>query len=316
MWADETGCIQCREVRPIASGTASMYYRNQTEMLNEDGTWSVIDEGNLISVESSVDDDLRNWISVISAHDEAVSATVAGPSDYITSPPDYRRSEIRSFLLDTHELAIAVASRVYEDLNRLRYTASATIEGDSRMTIGRIVEIYDPFATQSFIKYFVYDFSSDFSSGSYTMTLGLTGGDGPGSPPISNIAPVAMFTSRVEREELASGEGFIEVFVDASGSYDPDGPDDQLTYAWYCEGFDVGEGITHSYILTESVPYLEITLVVTDSGTPPLSNEITIDVPTSAAHGLVEVRSFYIASDVSVYISRDGGKTWIQTELY
>ena len=316
IWSDENGYIQCREVRAIASETASMSYSSQTEALNNDGTWTVINEGNLITVESNVDDDLRNWIEVISSHDENVSATVAGPSDYITSPPDYRRSEIRSFLLDTHELAIAVATRVYNDLNRLRYTAKATIEGDPRMTIGRTVEIYDQYVTQSSIKYFVYDFSSEFSSGNYTMTLGLTGGSGPGSLPISNVAPVAMFTYRVEREELANEDGFIEVFVDASDSYDPDGSDDQLTYAWTCEGFDSGSGITNSYILTSVVPYLTITLIVTDSGTPSLSNSITIDVPTSAAHGLVEVRSFYVASGTSVYTSKDGGKTWVAKELY
>ena len=316
LWADENGCVQCREVRPFASETAAMTYTSQTETLNADGTWTVVLEGNLISIESSVDDDLRNWIEVISSHDENVSATVAGPSNYITSPPDYRRSEIRSFLLDTHELARAVAERVYLDLNRLRYTARAVIEGDQRVKIGRTVEIYDSYATQGLIKYFVYDFSSDFSSGNWTMTLGLTGGSGPGSLPISNISPVAMFTYRVEREELASGQALIEVFVDASDSYDPDGPDDSLTYSWYCEGHDVGTNVTNSYVLTSSVPYLRVTLTVTDSGTPPLSNSITIDIPTTAAHGLVEVRAFYVASGTSVYVSEDGGKTWKETELY
>ena len=316
LWSDESGCVQCREVRPIASETAAMSYYSQTEMLNNDGTWTTILEGNLISVESTVDDDLRNWIEVISSHDENVSSTVAGPSDYITSPPDYRRSEIRSFLLDTHELAIAVATRVYQDLNRLRYTARAVIEGDPRMTIGRTVEIYDPYATQTIIKYFVYDFSSEFSSGNWTMTLSLVGGSGPGSLPISNVSPVAMFTYRVEREELASGVGLIEVFVDASDSYDPDGSDEDLVYSWYCDGYPTGAGVTHSYILTSVVPYLKVTLVVTDKGLPPLSNSITIDVPTSAAHGLVEVRTFYVASGTKVYVSFDGGKSWVETELY
>lgn len=316
LWSDENGCIQCREVRPIASQTAAMAYHSQIEALQPNGTWIVINQGNLLSVEANVDDDLRNWIEVISAHDDNVSATVAGPSNYITSPPDYRRAEIRSFLLDTHELARAVAERVYEDLNRLRYTASATIEGDSRMAIGRTVEIYDPFATVTPVRYFVYDYSSDFSSGNWTMTLGLTGGSGPGSLPISNISPVPMFTYRVEKEELDSGVVLIEVFVDASDSYDPDGPDENLTYAWYCDGFDVAYGITNSYVTTTFVPFLAVTLVVTDQGVPPLSSSITINVPTSPAHGLVEVRAFYVASGTRVHVSEDGGKTWIETELY
>jgi len=269
----------------------------------------------LISVESSVDDDLRNWVTVISAHDENISSTVAGPSYYITSPPDYRRSEIRSFLLDTYELAIAVANRVYQDLNRLRYTASATIEGDQEMAIGRTVEIYDPYATRDFIKYFVYSYSSEFSAGSWTMTIELVGGDGPGSPPTSNIAPIATFTYRVEREDVV-GAKLIEVFVDATDSYDPNGDVDDLIYSWYCDGYDTKSSIKTHYVVTDGSSSLTVTLIVTDDGTPPLSGTITFTISLSAASGLVETRTIYAAIGTKVNISFDGGKNWTETELY
>lgn len=315
IWADENGCVQCREVRPIASETAFTTYRSQAETLNANGTFTVTTSGTLMSVESNVDDDLRNWIEVISSADENITATVAGPSYYITSPPDYRRSEIRSFLLDTYELAIAVANRVYQDLNRLRYTARVTIEGDQGMTIGRTVEIYDPYATQSFIKYFVYSYSSEFSSGNWVMDLELVGGSGPGSPPVSNVAPIPTFTWRVEREDV-TGASLTEVFVDATDSYDPDGATEDLTYAWYCEGYSAATGVTNHYVVTNGSLSLVVTLTVTDAGTPPLSGSITVTIPLTANAGLVETRIIYAAIGTAVYISYDGGKSWIPTELY
>lgn len=310
LWADKSGNIQCREVRPIASSTASQAYRSQSESYDGAGVWTVNAYGNLLSIDTDKNDDLRNWVEVIGYGD--IKATVAGESDYVPSPPTYRRTEIRSYLLDTPELVTAVAQRVYEDLNRLRYTATASIEGDPRLEIGQTIELYDPYTTEESIKYFLYDFSSSMGGGRWTMDLTLVGGLGTGSAPIGNVSPVALFVSSVNQEKLANGDTITDVFVDASPSYDPDGPLSGLSYVWVCSGFDNATDITHTYIVS-GLSVLTVTLIVTDSGTPQLSNEFSQDI--SLVSNVKWKTIFAVTSDM-VWTTSDGGVTWASREIY
>jgi len=321
IWADKSGNVQCREVRPIASETASQVYQSQKETYNNGEDWTIVRIGNLLRVEASKDDDLRNWIEVNNAQvgELRVTSTVAGESDFVPNPPGYRRTEVSSYLLDTPELVTAAATRIYTDLNRLRYTARASIEGDPRLELGQTIELYDEYATIVPIKYFLYDYSSSLKSGNWTMDLSLVGGAGDdleGSEPISNISPVAMFTSRVEREFLSDGSIITEVTVDASGSYDPDGAVTDLSYLWICSGYSNQTGMTHTYVVSgEDVQALYVSLTVTDSGTPPLSNTFsrTITFPTVSG---IQWKTIFAATATEVWVTDNGGAGWYHRELY
>jgi len=318
LWADKSGYIQCREVRPIASNTYAQQYKSQIEEYDEDGSWTVTQEGNLISLSASKDDDLRNWVTVYGY--DGISATVAGESDYVPTPPTYRRTEIRSYLLDTPELVVAVASGIYTDLNRLRYTARATIEGDSRLEIGQTLSVYDAFATLSAVNYFLYDYTSQFAAGEWLMDLNLVGGIGEGSAPIGNISPIAMFTWRIEGETLANGSGIYEVFLDGGSSYDPDGPFEELLFTWTYSGtmFDslqTASGSIHNFFIEEG-GIIYVTLTVQDQGTPPLSNSVSHEIYVQFGEDEINWKTIFVASDRYVYCSDSGGAGWIQQELY
>jgi len=311
IWADKAGHVQCREVRPIGSATPAQIYRSQEESYDGDGAWTVTQSGNLLSISTSKSDDLRNWVTVYGYGGLVV--TVAGESDYVPSPPTYRRTEIRSYLLDTPELLTAVASGVYTDLNRLRYTARATIEGDPRLEIGQTIRLYDEYSTTTSIDYFLYDFTSSFRAGQWTMDLNLVGGTGEGSEPIGNISPIAMFNARVEAEALAGGNTIFDVTVDASPSYDPDGAFEDLSFTWTASGYDNAYGVTHTYTVTEAGT-MYVTLTVQDNGNPPLSSQITLPIELSLEAG-VEFKTIFVASGKFVYSSDDGGASWIQRQL-
>jgi hypothetical protein len=313
IWADQCGCVQCREVAQIASETPSVTYQSQTEQYLENGSWTTTVNGNLLNVEAKKDDDLRNWVTVIGYGD--LASTVAGESDYVPDPPKYRRVEVRSYLLDTPELLIAVANRIYTDLNRLRYTSSVTIEGDPRITLGMVIAIYDKFATSETMNYILYDYSSEFTAGSWVMTLNLTGGVGTGSEPVGNISPVALFEYSVESEYMDGDAIHTDVFVDASSSYDPDGDLEDLSYVWTVSGFDNGTGITNVYHLTEQSS-LVVTLTVTDSGDPQLSNSMTQTISCLVGEGATWKTLFVAGPDSTVYYSADGGKTWNSRQVF
>jgi len=315
IWADKGGHVQAREIRPIGSSTPSLTYRSQEEAYAGDGSWTVTQSGNLLALSASRDDDLRNWVTVYGY--DGINTTVAGESDYVPSPPTYRRTEIRSYLLDTPELLVTVASGIYNDLNRLRYTARATIEGDPRLEIGQTVRLYDSHVMTDTIDYFLYDYTSSLRAGVWTMEMTLVGGVGAGtegSPPIANIAPVAMFIYRVEQEFLADGSALFDVTVDATPSYDPNGPVEELLYTWTCSGFATASGIMHTYSFTESgVAY--ITLNVQDQGTPQLSSEITLPVTLDPGEGL-QWKTIFVASGNYVYTSDNSGASWREQELW
>ena len=310
LWADPIGCIRCKETANIASGTPAVTYQSQEETYNEDSMWTVTTSGNLLTVKTTRADDVRNWITVIGWGDLNVS--VIGDSPYVPDPPKYKRVEIRSYLLDTYELLIAVATRVYNDLNRLRYTASASIEGDPRLSLGTIVRIYDPFSTYVEVDYILNSYSSRFTAGSWLMDLTLTGGVGEGSPPAGRIAPIALFEYSVEREGLVLDD-VIAVTVDGSESYSPEGLD--LSYIWTCSGYLNATGVRHVYV-TDALSPLTVTLTVTDDGEPPLSDNLTRVVSLLPEEGTeVEEKVLFVGSGSKVFSTLNSGRSWSSSDI-
>ncbi len=311
LWADKSGYVRAREVLNIAGATYAQTYQSQEETYDGAGLWTITKEGNLLAISTSKDDDLRNWIEVIGY--EGISSTVAGLSDYVPSPPTYRRTEIKSDLLDTDALAVAAASKIFTDLNRLRYKARVSIEGDPRIELGQTIRLYDKHALTAYSNYLLYDFSSTFRPEQWTMDLNLIGGEGEGAPAIGNIAPIAMFTSSIEQDYLENDTYIYEIYVNASSSYDPDGARENLLYNWVASGFPTTSGIDNVYTVSVTGTFL-VTLTVTDQGTPTISYIFVqyISHPASTA----KWKTIFMAVDQYIYSTINGGEVWLQKELY
>ncbi len=310
LWADNSGIVRCREVRSLASTTVSQSYNSQYESYDEDSGFTVEIEGNLISLETQVDDDLRNWIYVEGYG--GLNDTQYAPSEYISTPPTYRRAEIKSYLFDTQAMVNTVSARVLSDLNRLRRTARAAIEGDPRVDIGQTVSLQDSFSTAGTENYFLFDFNSSFESGKWDMDLSLVGG----LAGLGNIRPVAQFSSTVESYFDSSGDIFSDIYVDGSDSYDPDGSLEDLTFIWVCSGYSTVSGVspTNNYVVTDSIP-ITVELTVVDSGSPPLSDSVAHEIDPDPGY-MVFNKSIWTVADQTVFFSGNGGLYWIEQTLY
>lgn len=251
IWATSDGIVKLRWTSPYASENASLSYSYEPSTT----------KGHLLNVTSKKSDTaLRNRIEVRGYTPDdgnQITATKYADSIYVPTPPQWRRAEVASDFIDTQGLATWTASSVFNDLNRLAYTASADIEGDPRLQIGQTVEIIDDFAVDDGMKYFLYDYSSSMSVAAYRHSLGLVGGIGSGSEANVTVPPIACFGYEFD-------EGSLTILCNANISYDPDGS--ISGYLWVAIGYANGSGITQDYVISDpsGVTSLVVTLTVTD----------------------------------------------------
>ncbi len=317
VWADPTGYVQLKDIRPIASNNFAFTFQSQVDIYTTSGYWEQERQGNIVSLESSVEDDVRNWIEV-QGYDPTASggniyATVAGASDYVPTPPTYRKAEVRSDMLETQGQVSATAAKLYNELNRLKYTARATVEGESELRIGQTIKFIDDFVVSSGMCYFLYDYSTRHDDSGYIAELSCVGGTGEGSPASGNISPVASFNAQPVRHE-----GYYDIVCDASTSYDPNG--DNLSYDWTCAGYDPAVGIRTTYTAS-GVSSITINLEVTDDGSPSLSSSTTrivslLPVGVEGGGGSnIKEQALFIAAGTKVYATVNGGNSYTEFEL-
>ena len=312
VWADPQGIVQMREIQTIASSGAALTFQTQLEY--HDGDIFIRQrKGNIVSVASKVDDDVRNWVTV-TYEDPATSgndltATVYGDSPYIPDPPRYRKTEITSYMLDTQDMLNAVALRIYNDLNRLRYSATLRIEGEPRLELGQTVRVVDDYTIGSGMNYFVYDYSTTYDSNGYFADVTVVGGAGEGSPAVGNIAPVALFRFNVNRIVL-DGVTYSDVWVDGSDSYDPDGS--IVSYLWTSTGFPQASGVVHHYLVSGTSITVSLTVTDDDGMTDTITQVKSLE-PGEGAN--VKERSIYYAEGTEVYVTDDSGVNWTSFTL-
>jgi len=271
IWATPDGTVKLKMGRGrIASSTYNLSYSREVDIFYPPESFVESLFGSIISITAdSSDENLRNWVDVIGYEEDNIHAHASYPSDYVPDPPTYKRCEITSELIDVQSVAEAIANKVLSDLNRITYSAQVSIIGDPRLQIGQTIGIYDPYAVSpTVMNYFLDDYSSTFSARGYTIDLGLTGGVGTGSVPISgNKPPVAIWYPTI-----TSGE----IICKAENSYDPDGLDSGLTYVWYCAGYSTKSGLGDSYNWNSydvvGSGTLVVSLHLTDSGSPKLTS--------------------------------------------
>lgn len=249
IWATPDGMVKLRYARPFASVDYSQEYTTIS--------------GHLLRIGADVtDEDLRNRIEVRGYdYGEGAGGQVYvvkyADSDYVPDPPKYRRAEVVSDLIDIDAMAEWIASGVLRDLNRLKYSANVSIEGDPRLQIGQTVKIIDPYAASG-INYFVYDYSARVSSSDYTNELSLVGGLDVGSDPNELVEPIAAFDYTV-----VSGTS-LTVYCDATIAYDPDGS--ISNYLWECSGYGNQTDVTADFYVSDpsSITSITVNLTVTD----------------------------------------------------
>jgi hypothetical protein len=328
LWADPWGRIRCKLITPVAANTPAISYSVQREVYDPiKDDYIITNDGQIVDIDAKVSDEyLRNYIRVYGYN--SMYHDFVGASDFIPEPPTYYRAEVSDPNLDTYELIDAVGTRMLNELNRIRYTADVTIEGDPRLEIGMTIGIADDFSfgteTDPLFRiyhptdirarnYFLYGYTHNFTPGNFRTTMNLVGGIGVGSEAVSNVSPTAIFTYSRELEHIL-GSNIVDIKVDASKSYDSDGPVEDLTYQWVCSGFEDVTGVSHTYV-TEGSGYLVVTLTVTDKGLPiPLSSSITQAIPLSPTNEeQINYKSIYLANAGHVISSTNGGIDWIDT---
>lgn len=312
VWADSQGVVQMRDVYALAASGAAINLKTQLDDYDEETqTFSTLREGNVVSLRTKVDDDLRNHITVYNPMDENLSTTVFGDSPYIPNPPQYRKAEVSSYMLDTQAMINAVAIRIYKDLNRLRYTAEARTEGIQALSLGQTVSIQDEYVTTS-SGYFVYEYTSSHDSTGYYNEITLVGGVGEGSAAIGNVAPIAQIAYEINIVNL-DGTNYFDVWLSGSDSYDPDGSIE--TYAWDVSGESTKYGENVSYLVLATESSISVTLTVTDNMA--LTDTFTMAIPLgTTSGGNIRTRSIFYSSGTNVYATSDSGGTWDSFALY
>jgi hypothetical protein len=209
-------------------------------------------------------------------------------------------------MLDTQDMLTTIALRIYNDLNRLRYSATVRTQGEPKLELGQTVQIIDDYTVGNGMNYFVYDYSTSHDSNGYFADVTVVGGAGEGSPAVGNISPVALFKFSVNRVVL-DGVTYNDVWVDGSDSYDPDGS--IASYLWTSTGFPNATGVTNHYLVSGAVTSITVTLKVTDADA--MTDTITqVKSLEAGGGGNIKERSIYYAEGTSVYATDDSGATW------
>ncbi len=314
--------LELAHSRPVAAPTASLTFQSETSTRSGD-LWTRTRAGNLLSIESERSDEpLRNYI-VVKGYDESnpnnpdISSTVAGLSDYVPTPPTYRKAEIVSYMIDTQSMANVIAQRVYTDLNRISYTADADVVGINNLEVGKTVQFYDDYACPSGMRYYLYDYTTTHDNRGWKASLGCVGGVGDGSDATYNQSPVAIITSDGTERQQIDGNMVTTLFLNGLESYDPGGDDDDLTYLWVASGYANQTGSRATYTVASGTAVISVTLTVTDSGTPQLSDSTTRDFTVVASGTDIQIteKAIFVAADTYIYATLDGGQSWTELEL-
>ncbi len=161
----------------------------------------------------------------------AIGVTVDAPSPYVPTPPGYRETAIQSDLIETYDLASAIATRTLGEVNRRVETVTLPLaRGDSGLYPGMTVAVVsDALGLTAANLYRVVEAQHTYGAQGYQTTLTLQGGAASeGTDP--NQAPLAAIDYALEIEGLANGDEVVIAALDGSGSHDPDGA--IVAYAW------------------------------------------------------------------------------------
>ncbi len=237
----------------------------------------------------------------------AIAVTVSAPSPYVPTPPGFRELVIESDLIETYDLANAIATRTLGEVNRRVETVTLPLtKGDSGLYAGMTVAVVAPALDLTGANlYRIVETQHGYGGQGYQTTITLQGGAASaGTDP--NQPPLAAIDYELEIEGLASGAEIVVAALDGSGSHDPDGT--IATYAWSgvpVSPTPIGAGVVASAVYNPfpATPPT-VTLTVTDDHGRPGSATRTI----TRAAGKVYTRDLWYC-DGTLHFSPDQ-KVW------
>jgi hypothetical protein len=211
-------------------------------------------------------------------------------------------------LIDTAAKAGTVAGRIVAVKDRLNTRATAVIDGDVELVLGRTVYIGDPDYSGIEANFFLESYITSWTGEDFSTTLTLVGGENAGGA--VNISPFALFTYVADLEWVL-GTAQALLTLDGRGAVDLDGT--IASRVWSSNqvpeivaGTD--EVITLLVDLSVLVTPFNVTYQVTDNDGATDSISLEVNLDASAAD--VASPALYVAADTYFSASPDTGQTW------
>ena len=221
--------------------------------------------------------------------------------------------ETSSDLLETDDACATLAARLLADHNRVITQVEMAVAGNPYLMPGMTILLSAPsVGIAAGTPFFVVHLRHAFSSGDgFTSDVTLYGG-ASGEGYRTELRPVAAFTYQITAETVAPGgvaEALLTVVCDASSSYDPDTPFEELSFTWSSGGTPAtGTGVRYSFAAPPSAfapPGIDVTLTVSDG-----TSEDVLTQTVKGGSAPVALRELYVAGNAAAYGSPDGGATW------
>ena len=294
VYADAAGVVRFKRKPRNYSGFTQWAYSTKTNH-------------NTFKVKKTVTNtDLRNYVEVRGA--SGIVAIRRGPSEYIGSTP-YRGVLISNELIDTQGIANYMASRVYNDLNRLKVTLNIEADGNPFILPGDSISISSRVITGS---YLVEEHNTSMSSEGYFSEI--TAVQFTGDVPEEEEPVVSIVADFVPLQLSVVGDPKWVVQFDASASYSNRGQ--IISYKW---DWPNGTSVTESdpqiwYVFNEedisNGNSQTVTLTVTDElgNTAFVASGITTDYLQNGQ--VIKYRHLYGALTTQAVGSINGGLTW------
>lgn len=294
LFADAAGVVRFKRKPRNYSGYTQWAYSTKTEH-------------NTFKVKKTVTNtDLRNYVEVRGA--SGIVATRRGASEYIGSTP-YRGVLISNELIDTQGIANYMASRVYNDLNRLKVTLNVEADGNPFVICGDSIAIGSRVINGN---YLVEEHNTSMSSEGYFSEI--TAVQFTGDVPEEEEPIISIVADFVPLQLSVVGDPKWVVQFDASSSYSNRGQ--IVTYKW---DWPNGTSVTESdpqvwYVFNEEDisggNSQTVTLTVTDElgNTAFVASGITTDYLQNGQ--VIKYRHLYGALTTQAVGSSNGGLTW------
>lgn len=273
--------------------------------------WKYADKGSLHNIHRltkvSSNADLRNYVEVRGA--SGIRSVVRASSPYLGNTP-YKGVLISEELIDTQGIADFFATRVLQDLNRLKVTLTMDCDGNPLLTPGSTLDVS---STSTTGKYLVEGLQTQMSAdGGYKMTI--NGAAYLGDTKFDENTTVDIVASFVPTSVSVLGDPKYIVEFDGAGSYSDRGLITHYTWDWPDGSHFSSDTSSASYVFDyaniSGGNSQNVTLHVIDAlgNTAYVTSGVTVD---SLTNGLsIKYRQLYGALTTLAAGSLDGGQLW------
>ena len=248
--------------------------------------------------------DLRNYVEVRGA--SGIKYVVRSTSQYIGNTP-YRGVLISDELIDTQGMAVFVANRVLNDLNRLKVTVTLEADGNPYLVPGSTVKLTGSRTGEYLVESLQTSMSAE-AGYTISMTASQYYGDTVFEPTPSGDISAAWSVNSV----VQMGDPKIIVQFDGSPSYSSQAP--ITSYFWEWPDSTTSTGITAWFVFDKDAisngNSQNISLTVTDGVGNTATTTSGITLESLLVGNTLKYRQLYGALTDRAVGSIDGGGLW------